>query len=129
MKFELWRECHTQASVHDRHEISRWGGISHPLPSSFSSDERDKLVSRIRVGGDEVVKAKDGAVSTTLSMAYVGAELATKVLKAVAGEKGVVNPSLRASITEHEQALIKAAVPELVGNIEKGVNFIKAPKL
>ncbi|TFY84005.1 hypothetical protein EWM64_g16 [Hericium alpestre] len=142
---------------------------SHPLPSSFSSDERDKLVNRIQFGGDEVVKAKDGAGSATLSMAYAGAEFATKVLRAVAGEKGIVTPSYvhltadpaggdalkkeigadleffssnveigpegvskihpLGKITEHEQTLIKAAVPELVGNIEKGVNFIKAPKL
>jgi len=32
-------------------------------------------------------------------------------------------------VTEAEQELIKAALPELAVNIETGINFIKAPKL
>jgi malate dehydrogenase len=39
------------------------------------------------------VKAKDGAGSATLSMAYAGAEFATKVIQALAGEKGIKAPS------------------------------------
>jgi malate/lactate dehydrogenase len=50
-------------------------------------------VNRIQFGGDEVVKAKDGAGSATLSMAYAGAEFAALVLRAVAGEAGVVAPT------------------------------------
>lgn len=34
--------------------------------------ELEKVVNRIQFGGDEVVKAKDGAGSATLSMAYAG---------------------------------------------------------
>ena len=34
------------------------------------SPEWAELVNRIQFGGDEVVKAKDGAGSATLSMAY-----------------------------------------------------------
>ncbi len=41
---------------------------SHPLPSSFSATDLDALINRIQFGGDEVVKAKDGAGSATLSM-------------------------------------------------------------
>jgi malate dehydrogenase len=66
---------------------------SHPLPSSLSADDHAALVHRIQFGGDEVVKAKDGAGSATLSMAYAGAEFAAKVLRAVKGEKGIVAPS------------------------------------
>jgi malate dehydrogenase len=66
---------------------------SHPLPSGFSKDGYDALVKRIQFGGDEVVKAKDGAGSATLSMAYAGAEFAAKVLRAVKGEKGIIAPS------------------------------------
>lgn len=51
------------------------------------------MTKRVQFGGDEVVKAKDGAGSATLSMAYAGAEFATKVLKALNGEKGIVAPS------------------------------------
>jgi malate dehydrogenase len=51
------------------------------------------LTTRVQFGGDEVVKAKDGAGSATLSMAYAGYKFAEAVLKAVKGEKGIVQPS------------------------------------
>jgi len=142
---------------------------SHPLPSSLSADDHAALVHRIQFGGDEVVKAKDGAGSATLSMAYAGAEFAAKVLRAVKGEKGIVAPSYvnltadpsggaalkkdighdveyfssnvelgpggvvkihsLGKITSAEQELVKAAVPELESNIQKGVAFIGSPKL
>ncbi|KAK7039199.1 hypothetical protein VNI00_010104 [Paramarasmius palmivorus] len=63
---------------------------SHPLPSGV---DIDALVNRIQFGGDEVVKAKDGAGSATLSMAYAGYEFGVKVIKALNGEKGIVAPS------------------------------------
>ena len=66
---------------------------SHPLPSGFQQDKLDALTHRVQFGGDEVVKAKDGAGSATLSMAYAGAEFAEKLLKAITGEKGIVAPS------------------------------------
>ncbi|GJJ09350.1 hypothetical protein Clacol_003572 [Clathrus columnatus] len=64
-----------------------------PLPSGFATTDRDALIHRIQFGGDEVVKAKDGAGSATLSMAYAGAEFATSVIKAINGEKGIIIPS------------------------------------
>lgn len=66
---------------------------SAPLPSSFSDSESDALINRIQFGGDEVVKAKDGAGSATLSMAYAGAEFALKIVRAAKGETGIVAPS------------------------------------
>jgi malate dehydrogenase len=36
------------------------------------SDKLEALIKRVQFGGDEVVKAKDGAGSATLSMAYAG---------------------------------------------------------
>jgi malate dehydrogenase len=51
------------------------------------------LTKRIQFGGDEVVAAKDGAGSATLSMAYAGAEFAEKVLRALKGETGIIAPS------------------------------------
>lgn len=66
---------------------------SHPLPSDLSKDSYESLVKRIQFGGDEVVKAKDGAGSATLSMAYAGAEFATKILHAIKGQKGIIAPS------------------------------------
>ena len=60
---------------------------------SIPDDKYDALVNRVQFGGDEVVKAKDGAGSATLSMAYAGYRFAEKVLKALKGEKGLVEPS------------------------------------
>ena len=41
-------------------------------PVTIPDDKYDALVNRVQFGGDEVVKAKDGAGSATLSMAYAG---------------------------------------------------------
>ena len=50
-------------------------------------------MNRIQYGGDEVVKAKDGAGSATLSMAYAGAKFTNALLRGLAGEKDVVTPT------------------------------------
>jgi len=64
-----------------------------PLPSSISEADIEALTHRIQFGGDEVVKAKDGAGSATLSMAQAGYEFASLIIKALKGEKGIVTPS------------------------------------
>lgn len=94
---------------------------SHPLPSSLSPADHDKLVNRIQFGGDEVVKAKDGAGSATLSMAYAGAEFAEKVIRALKGEKGIVAPSY-----VHLDADVNggAAIKSVIG---KDLIFFSAP--
>merc|ERR1712025_1488787 len=56
---------------------------------TFSDEERDALTHRIMFGGDEVVKAKAGGGSATLSMAFAGVHFASRVMAAMAGEKGV----------------------------------------
>lgn len=48
--------------------------IEKALPKTLSTDAISQLISRIRYGGDEVVKAKAGGGSATLSMAYAGYE-------------------------------------------------------
>ncbi|KAJ9097251.1 hypothetical protein QFC21_004920 [Naganishia friedmannii] len=66
------------------------------VPQSVMSDKskRDALIKRIQFGGDEVVEAKAGAGSATLSMAQAGAEFAGKVLRAAfGGETGIIAPS------------------------------------
>jgi malate dehydrogenase len=58
---------------------------------SFTKEELDALTKRIQYGGDEVVKAKDGAGSATLSMAYAGYRMVDSLIKAAyLGQKGVV---------------------------------------
>ncbi|KAI9873352.1 MAG: hypothetical protein M1823_007941, partial [Watsoniomyces obsoletus] len=55
-------------------------------PVNIPEDKLDALVNRVQFGGDEVVKAKDGAGSATLSMAYAGFRFAEALLKAKKGE-------------------------------------------
>ncbi|KAI9372645.1 lactate dehydrogenase/glycoside hydrolase [Aspergillus egyptiacus] len=126
---------------------------SHP---SISGTTRDELVKRIQFGGDEVVKAKDGAGSATLSMAMAGARFAESLLRASQGEKGVVEPTFVESplykdqginffaskvelgpegaekilpvgeVNEYEQKLLDACLADLKKNIQKGIDFVKA---
>lgn len=130
-----------------------------PLLSQSGYDlqgaERDAYVKRVQFGGDEVVQAKGGAGSATLSMAMAGARFAESLLKAAQGEKGVIEPSYVDSplfkdqgvtyfstnielgpngvekihpigkVTDYEQKLIDVAVGQLKGNITKGEKFVK----
>ena len=66
--------------------------LSNPR-ASFEQSKLDELVHRIQFGGDEVVKAKDGAGSATLSMAYAGYRFTEAVLRGAKGEKGVIESS------------------------------------
>ncbi|KIJ60987.1 hypothetical protein HYDPIDRAFT_97429 [Hydnomerulius pinastri MD-312] len=116
----------------------------------------DKLVHRIQFGGDEVVKAKDGAGSATLSMAYAGAKFTNALLRGLNGEKGVVTPTFVESplykdqgidffssnvelgvngvekihplgqLSAEEEKLMEACLPELKKNIEKGRAFVES---
>jgi malate dehydrogenase len=117
---------------------------------SFSEEEIKALTQRIQYGGDEVVKAKDGAGSATLSMAYAGAEFADSVLKAIRGDKGLIECTFVESpvegtgffssrvelgkdgvekihevgqISAFEKELLKACKEELTKNISKGKAF------
>ncbi|KAJ1735173.1 hypothetical protein LPJ72_002001 [Coemansia sp. Benny D160-2] len=58
----------------------------------LTAKEVEDLTNRIQFGGDEVVKAKNGAGSATLSMAYAGARFADSVMRAIKGET-VVEPT------------------------------------
>lgn len=129
--------------------------ISQAGPASESvepGEKYEKLVHRIQFGGDEVVKAKDGAGSATLSMAYAAAVFTNALMRALNGESGVkecayVESSLYpeakffaspvtlgkegvqeihpvGTITNEEQQLLDAALPELKKNIDKGVSWV-----
>lgn len=128
--------------------------ISQSGHSDISGDKLDALVNRIQFGGDEVVKAKDGAGSATLSMAMAGARFAESLLRAAQGEANVVEPTFVDSplykskgvdffaskvtlgpdgvqeihdvgkLTSHEQKLLDACLVDLKKNIEKGIQFV-----
>ncbi|CAL9730236.1 malate dehydrogenase, cytoplasmic [Monosporozyma unispora] len=61
--------------------------------TKLSKEQKDALIHRIQFGGDEVVKAKNGAGSATLSMAQAGSKFADAVLKGLAGEENVIEPT------------------------------------
>lgn len=58
--------------------------------AKFSQADIEALTKRIQFGGDEVVQAKNGTGSATLSMAFAGAHFCSRLLEAAAGKKGVV---------------------------------------
>jgi hypothetical protein len=58
-------------------------------PVSFSADELPKLTERIQNAGTEVVEAKAGKGSATLSMAYAAARMAESTLLGLAGEPNI----------------------------------------
>jgi malate dehydrogenase len=65
--------------------------LSQASPSvSFSKEELDRMTVRIQNAGTEVVEAKAGAGSATLSMAYAGARFAFSLLQAANGKEGVI---------------------------------------
>ncbi|CAH1801704.1 unnamed protein product [Owenia fusiformis] len=59
-------------------------------PVSFPAEDRKKMTVRIQNAGTEVVEAKAGAGSATLSMAYAGARFTKSMLEALAGKEGVI---------------------------------------
>ncbi|KNE63978.1 malate dehydrogenase, NAD-dependent, partial [Allomyces macrogynus ATCC 38327] len=122
----------------------------------FTQEQREALTNRIQYGGDEVVKAKDGTGSATLSMAAAGARFAESLLKALHGQEGIVEPTFVQSpvlaaegveffstnvelgtdgvkkihpigaTSEYEKELLSKCVPELKKNIEKGYAFVRS---
>jgi malate dehydrogenase len=126
--------------------------ISQAKPKiDLPEHELKALTARIQDAGTEVVKAKAGAGSATLSMAYAGARFAFSLCRAIKGESNVVECAyVKSDVTEasyfstpillgpegmkknlgmgplspYEQELLKAAIPELKKNIKKGEDFV-----
>jgi malate dehydrogenase len=61
------------------------------------------------------VKAKDGAGSATLSMAFAGARFTISLLKALKGEKGIVEPTF-------VESTVAPGVSYFATNVELGVS-------
>jgi malate dehydrogenase len=117
---------------------------------SPSDEDREALTVRTQFGGDEVVKAKAGAGSATLSMAYAGYIFTENVLKAMEGDDNIVQCAYVEStltdatyfaspckfgkngvekvlgfgeISAYEQGWLDKMLPDLKKQIEKGVEF------
>lgn len=84
---------------------------------AVTGEKYEKLVHRIQFGGDEVVKAKDGAGSATLSMAYAGAKFTNSLLRGLNGEKGVITPTFVKSPLFADQG-----IDFFSSNVELGVS-------
>nr|CCA26874.1 malate dehydrogenase putative [Albugo laibachii Nc14] len=118
--------------------------------ATLSSDQLKSLTHKTQFGGDEVVKAKDGAGSATLSMAYAGARFTLRLLSAMNGGRDIVECSFTdnnvtdlpffstpvtlgpngieqvhhfGKLSAMEQANYDAMIPDLRKQIQKGVDF------
>ncbi|XP_026313570.1 malate dehydrogenase, mitochondrial [Hyposmocoma kahamanoa] len=125
---------------------------SQPAVKLTDQGKIKALTERIQEAGTEVVKAKAGGGSATLSMAYAGARLTNSVLRGLKGESNVVECAyVKSNVSEaayfanpvvlgkngveknlgygklnaFEQELLKAAIPELLKNIKTGEDFAK----
>ena len=120
--------------------------------ASFSDADREALTVRIQFGGDEVVKAKAGSGSATLSMAYAGYLFTEGVIKGLKGgdvtmcayvESSVTDASFFASpckfgpggvkevlgfgeLSAYEKGWFDKMLPELKAQIKKGIDFANA---
>ncbi|KAL2244221.1 malate dehydrogenase, chloroplastic-like [Sesamum indicum] len=121
---------------------------------TFTDEEVEELTVRIQNAGTEVVEAKAGAGSATLSMAYAAARFVESSLRALDGDSDVYECSYIQSeltelpffasriklgkngveavisselqgLTEYEQKALDALKPELKASIEKGVAFVQ----
>merc|ERR1711973_431531 len=125
--------------------------ISQCSPAvTFEADALKALIERIQDAGTEVVKAKAGAGSATLSMAYAAARFTDSLIKGMSGQEGVVECAYVASdlteckyfstpvllgpngveknlglgnLSAYEQDVLKAGLTELKGSIKKGEEF------
>eukprot|EP00850_Spirogloea_muscicola_P006521 SM000031S11530 [mRNA] locus=s31:139894:142335:- [translate_table: standard] len=118
--------------------------------AALSDEEVEQLTKRTQDGGTEVVAAKAGKGSATLSMAYAGALFANSCLKGLNGETVTEYAYVQSSVTEapffaskvslgssgveevhglgelsdYEKEALKKVLPELKDSIEKGVKFV-----
>ncbi|XXG61506.1 hypothetical protein AAC387_Pa05g0101 [Persea americana] len=128
--------------------------FSQAMPKSNALLDEDikALTKRTQEGGTEVVEAKAGKGSATLSMAYAGAVFANACLKGLNGVPDIVECSyVQSSITElpffaskvrlgkngveevlglgslsdYEKEGLEKLIPDLKASIEKGIKFAK----
>ncbi|MBA0768876.1 hypothetical protein Gotri_017651, partial [Gossypium trilobum] len=121
---------------------------------SFTDEEVEQLTVRIQNAGTEVVEAKAGAGSATLSMAYAAARFVESSLRALDGDGDVYEcsfvqsdltnlpffasriklgrngvealiPSDLIGLSEYEDKTLEALKPELKASIEKGIAFVQ----
>lgn len=127
-----------------------------PAGASIDKSKIPDLDKRVQDAGTEVVNAKNGKGSATLSMAYAGSRLASAVLAGLAGEtrtecayvmtdivpdmefftskvvfgkKGVEKVLPLGKLTEHETKRLEEAKTALKGEIKSGLEYAEANSL
>jgi len=126
--------------------------LSQVEGGNFTEEDVAALTTRISFGGDEVVQAKAGNGSATLSMAHAAAVFTNMVLRAADGEEGIVECSFVDSnlvkelpffaspvklnqhgvedilplpkLSDFEQECFKKMTPQLQGEIQKGIDWV-----
>ncbi|MDV2857090.1 malate dehydrogenase [Oceanimonas sp. CAM02] len=125
--------------------------LSQVEGASFSDEEIEKLTYRIQNAGTEVVEAKAGGGSATLSMGQAACRFALSLVKAMQGEANVVECTYVDGGSEHaeffaqpvllgkngvekvlpygelsafEKSAMDGMLETLRGDIEKGVEFV-----
>lgn len=130
--------------------------LSQVPGATWSAEEQQKMTVKIQEAGTEVVNAKAGAGSATLSMAYAGAKFVSSLVRGLQGESNVVEctyvnvdaadgePSFFAhpvvlgkngveqilplgSMNEFEQKAYNELKATVVANIKTGVDFVHNP--
>lgn len=128
---------------------------ARPSPWGLAPADLEALTVRTQNAGTEVVEAKAGAGSATLSMAYAAARFAGSCLRAMAGEPGVTECAFVKSglapplpffasplrlgpagvseflplgkLSDYERRSLEDMKEELAQSIRKGVEFAGAP--
>jgi malate dehydrogenase len=123
--------------------------LSQLKGGNFNQKDKETLTHRIAFAGDDVVAAKGGSGSATLSMAFAGALFAEKVLEGLEGKKATLCSYVASNVTkvpffasqvdvgkdgiekihgigqidDFEKQKLDALIPELEASIKKGVDF------
>merc|ERR1712151_1309531 len=124
-----------------------------PAGASIPADKIPDLDKRVQDAGTEVVKAKNGKGSATLSMAYAGARLGKAVLaglegipttecayvmssvrpevpffasKVTFGKEGIETVHEIGNLSAHEEQRLKAMLPTLKAEIDDGIAYAKS---
>jgi len=125
--------------------------ISQASPKvDFPQDQLEKITKRIQEAGTEVVQAKAGAGSATLSMAFAGARFVFSLVSAIKGKANVVECAYVKSdigsagyfstplvlgkngmeknlglgkLSKYEEKMVAEAMDELKKSVKKGIDF------
>ncbi|KAL0268114.1 UNVERIFIED_CONTAM: hypothetical protein PYX00_010181 [Menopon gallinae] len=129
--------------------------LSQAKPSNdFKPEEISQITQAIQQAGTEVVKAKEGTGSATLSMAFAAARFTISLVKGLLGHRGVVectfvpnecmegvayfaspielgpNGVMRnlgvPNLSEYECCLLQQAIPQLQKDIKKAEDYVRS---